>query len=1284
MLHTYYSNAYEVLRAVLGAHLQEDARERRETSGALPALFAKDRVLIPSVAVREDLQRSFADAFGICAGIDFLQTSDYFEGLHWYPTARHMSGHVLDWVVWRWLNREDFTSQHPRLARFLEKKNGAERFQLALRISRLFTKYASYRLDWLLRWSDEVWSGEAHADLLTPEAGFETMAAREEAAALSHHPDFLWQKALWQAIVTEARTAEASDAGTGAWRRALQFQYIEKVLADIPAGDNLHVFLPFTVPPLMLPFLKVTASRGTVRLYLMQPSNGFWFDAAAEGGTPALDYLRRNAASTRATVDRLWRFAADVPVPTAAEEGGPEEGPDTKGPVIAWTVEGDASASSRPRYRDFSFRRDRLQDLRLDREAETESLYLQFAPRSGETLLTRAQDALLSFDDEEAGGRRPMTPDDRSVRFVEAPTTVREAESLVDYLTALFAEDPTLRPCDVLVTTPDIATFAPVLEGVLTALPPERRLPFRMVGKPLTMENLAASAFLQLLDLVSGLTTLSALEDWLELPLVGESLGLDYADLSILRDWLNDAGFREGLSDEHLAVFGDPLGTTAGGFYGTDEIEGARDGTLSRALERLSAGFLLDRSPLVDWADTAPVRRSRAHYETTADRPALFTTLLTLYDRLEAARRDWQAVSDHASNAQGWEAFAERLADDFFGRPDVRETREELKLVVKRLRIDMEEGLGADATVEYRAYRAALEQSFQEPRSGAVPRDAITVTDMTGFRGLPFRVVACLGLSEASSFPGQTSFEEFDLMALTVRNERGEERSLRRAGDRDSREDNRNVFTDLFRSARSHFYVSWTIGFDAAQPALPSVVVEELERFLLTLLPEDLPSGALRVRLPLTAVAQENLMEEGLRFWTSRDPALREAVTDARQTGYRATPPAFAGNTSLAAPRDGVVTLDEFLRFWGHPAGWVNDRVGVETVDLEAAATLSVVPTNRVLEKSRRKRSLRALFLEGATSDRVARLVSEDPVNGDPGLRGWWLDDEVAEAAERQELWRALHAGRAAVRRAVTVEGWPASAARVIRRLTGELTLYTEAGAKTEVKERGEAETLALIEFCDSRRLWTTAVLRYLAVNAAGVPTRLYTIGEDKDDPVRGYDPPAPEEALAVLSPFVALMAVSYEYPVTVPEAFDGSVLWRGQDRESADRAAGDLSEALKQWIGTCRNPAVTAESVLLRKDQDEVRASEVSEVSKSASSDADKKPKRKSTAKKTAKKALTPEEERLSAHDALREAVERLAALSRSAREMAMDAERLRVGTAFAARAEMKREDAAGGAHHG
>ena len=78
--------------------------------------------------------------------------------------------------------------------------------------------------------------------------------------------------------------------------------------------------------------------------------------------------------------------------------------------------------------------------------------------------------------------------------------------------------------------------------------------------------------------------------------------------------------------------------------------------------------------------------------------------------------------------------------------------------------------------------------------------------------------------------------------------------------------------------------------------------VEELERFLLTLLPEGTPSDALRVRLPLTSVAEENFRPEGLRFWTNRDPAITAALESYGRSGvplYVYYPPTGEGKAKI-------------------------------------------------------------------------------------------------------------------------------------------------------------------------------------------------------------------------------------------------------------------------------------------------------------------------------------------------------------------------------------------------
>lgn len=124
MIHTYYSNAFEVLWEILRTNLEWDARERRGKGGLAP-LFVEDCILIPSRAVATRLTQLLAESEGICAGVKFITTNEFFESLKWYPAAANrLSGRVLDWVVWRWLSNDEFVGRFRGSHVFSKGKTG--------------------------------------------------------------------------------------------------------------------------------------------------------------------------------------------------------------------------------------------------------------------------------------------------------------------------------------------------------------------------------------------------------------------------------------------------------------------------------------------------------------------------------------------------------------------------------------------------------------------------------------------------------------------------------------------------------------------------------------------------------------------------------------------------------------------------------------------------------------------------------------------------------------------------------------------------------------------------------------------------------------------------------------------------------------------------------------------------------------------------------------------------------------------------------------------------------
>ena len=79
MIHTVYSNSYEVLRVCLMNNIEALGVSTGGSGGAslFERAFEKVPVITPNNAVEEDLRRAVADRDGICAGIDFMTLSSW-------------------------------------------------------------------------------------------------------------------------------------------------------------------------------------------------------------------------------------------------------------------------------------------------------------------------------------------------------------------------------------------------------------------------------------------------------------------------------------------------------------------------------------------------------------------------------------------------------------------------------------------------------------------------------------------------------------------------------------------------------------------------------------------------------------------------------------------------------------------------------------------------------------------------------------------------------------------------------------------------------------------------------------------------------------------------------------------------------------------------------------------------------------------------------------------------------------------------------------------------------
>lgn len=1008
MIHTVYSNVYEVLRAVLLHNLEA------ENEAAFNGLFMRRPVLVPSIAVGDDLRRSIARETGVCAGYDFMPFSSWMGFFSREPLA-NIGGNEADWMIHRILAETGAGSfrempGHERIAHYLKGKSEREVFELARRISGVFVTYASYRTDWLLAWMRGDDEGPEHK-------------------GLKAHPDYEWQRALWRRLCaakdwqgrrylenlpdTLVRLARAGDASSVA-------------LADgrvVELPKTLHIFVPFVVPPLMLPLLRAFARSGRdIWLYLLNPCSEYWFDLLprrlievpgnAEHRESGHVLLADNARSVRANIDRLWRFTAESKVDVGLHadvnaEAVVEELSAYRGDLSSEDVVGlDHKAPLEPLVRRGlkaemrAVARMRPQDVEVGVETDLQSYYLE---TNRSTLLHRIQDSVLNLDPGRAAADEEgvwLAPNDRSVQFFAAPSPVREWEALAEWLQHLFQTMPELAPDDVLIVTPDPVGAAPLIEQVFGSLPEGRRIPWKLAGIPRTQQASPDEALRRLVALMNGRAKLEELEGWWSLPSVSERWHFDADALSNLSAWLRDAGCRYGLSDAHLeAIDAETFATV-------------RDMTLSRALERLALGLLRPEGCMKVWKDLVPVDGRRSSFTTTSDAPALLERIARLAALLEAFRLRIRNASGEPRRAppSEWRRWIEDALETFFVPGDewniVRSTAEALAEDIEHA-ADRTNVRGMASEVTFELFMTALDGLLEANAGVAQAGNVVTITGMQAMRGLPYKVVAVAGLSEDCAFPGASKREEFDLMTVVPRR-----------GDRDARQDNRNVFLDLLLAAREVFAVSYVAGSkQGAAEKKPSIVGEELRNWILDFAPDIAMrrqgEAQLTVRIPLTAASKTNFLSTAP--WRSTDKTMLDAVRRAQAAGHReafepfadAGVPSSAGwvqvrevNGTLAA----VVPFEVVMKFWRQPSKTTLACWGVRLPDeQDHEAEAGLMPAGDGLSVWERRSEAAELLLGGVTRDELEAYWSSDPRLGAEGIRDWsWQDDmEVAAALVR-------------------------------------------------------------------------------------------------------------------------------------------------------------------------------------------------------------------------------------------------------------------------------------------
>lgn len=558
---------------------------------------------------------------------------------------------------------------------------------------------------------------------------------------------------------------------------------------------------------------------------------------------------------------------------------------------------------------------------------ERNSLFVPADPgEAAPTLLARLQDAILDLTPFAPGGEE-LDGDDRSIEVHICHGLTRELEVLQDQLLALFAAPDAPRPEEVLVVLPDLVAAAPLIDGVFGTAPPPRRIPYVITGRPPAEANPVARAFTALLDLIGGRFPASAVFDLLQSPPVAARYDFDADTLDLIHAWFEQAGMRWGLDGAQKARLGLPDTPLF---------------TLAEGLQRLMLAYAL--------GDEGGSFRGRAAAGRVEAGEALVLARLW---RLVENLRELDLAAAQPRPAAEWRTLLLAALDALV--PESRDWVESLQAVraaVVALVAHIETAAPAEP-IPFAVLRAALQAQLEDAAKGGIPTGAVTFSAMTSLRHLPYAVICVLGL-DRGAFPANPRPEEFDLLLAAPRK-----------GDRQRREDDRNLFLDLLLAARRRFYLSYS-GRSRRDASLqpPSVLVDELLDHLALALaedPEDAKSlkGA-RARLcvehplqPFSAEAFDPATDPRRRSFDAdtcaaltQTPApqateapLAETEGEDENTAAEAIPPLFT--TPLPPLPEDARSLSpaQLEQFFRNPCRALLRRLGLALPEEEAALT---------------------------------------------------------------------------------------------------------------------------------------------------------------------------------------------------------------------------------------------------------------------------------------------------------------------------------------------------------
>lgn len=485
-------------------------------------------------------------------------------------------------------------------------------------------------------------------------------------------------------------------------------------------------------------------------------------------------------------------------------------------------------------------------------------------------------------------------PGDASIQIHSCHSTRREVEVLYHQLLAMFEEDETLNPSDVLVVTPNLEVYSPEIKAIFeTTEEPLPEIPFHLAENNAGRTNPVAQAVIKLLELADSRFKVTDVLDLLDSTVIQEKFSLSEENLKTLERWIDDNRIRWGIDKESKAALNLP------------ETESF---TWKSGIDRMMLGYAMKPQNDRLFENIYPYKEvERSEDALLAGR---FSSLMSQLFNFHKEIQETKTVSEWAVQLREWLfRFIPEQAEFF-------RSSQKLRLLLEKLE-NMKELSGFNQNVPFRVIRDYLKDELEDKKSGGGRSGkGVTFSSMVPVRNIPARVICILGMND-SEFPGSKMPVAFDLINKSPK-----------PGDRSHSDEDRQLFLETILAARERLYFSYTGQSNRQDTEYPpSVVLRELQDCLSDIFNSD--KDKLVTKHPLQSFSPRYFRKnESNRLinYSSKNRSIADRLVTSGVEDSK-----FLSSVLPEPDEDYYkVTVSELLQFFQHPAKYLlQKRLGL-------------------------------------------------------------------------------------------------------------------------------------------------------------------------------------------------------------------------------------------------------------------------------------------------------------------------------------------------------------------